>query len=251
MKQIVDKLNKIAKKIDGSVEIPQTDLIIDSLDAITKAYGGTPNDSHLIVDKLEDIYNNISSGGSDLTSATFTENGTFNAEDFETAGWNEVTVNVSGGSTPRSFAMINAFSLSTPIPLNTPIDISEHMGIIIPTSGGFSATISVNGLSSSRHFTYDENSVSFEADGGGFIIDFNSRELYVTLESAPTALSFNTVNAILTGGITMADGGDNGLIIPNVKNSLQQDNTYSYAIAPHTTAEIVIPAIVSQSGGPK
>lgn len=63
MKQIVDKLNKIAKKIDESVEIPQTDLIIDSLDAITKAYGGTPNDSNLIVDKLEDIYNNISSGG--------------------------------------------------------------------------------------------------------------------------------------------------------------------------------------------
>lgn len=63
MKQIVDKLNKIAKKIDESVEIPQTDLIIDSLDAITKAYGGTPNDSNLIVDKLEDIYNNIGSGG--------------------------------------------------------------------------------------------------------------------------------------------------------------------------------------------
>lgn len=77
MKQIVDKLNKIAKKIDESVEIPQTDLIIDSLDAITKAYGGTPNDSNLIVDKLEDIYNNIGSGGggggdSDFTTAQLT-----------------------------------------------------------------------------------------------------------------------------------------------------------------------------------
>ena len=69
MKQIVDKLNKIAKKIDESVEIPQTDLIIDSLDAITKAYGGTPNDSNLIVDKLEDIYNNIGSGGGGGTEA--------------------------------------------------------------------------------------------------------------------------------------------------------------------------------------
>ena len=69
MKQIVDKLNKIAKKIDESVEIPQTDLIIDSLDAITKAYGGTPNDSNLIVDKLEDIYNNIGSGGGGDTGA--------------------------------------------------------------------------------------------------------------------------------------------------------------------------------------
>ena len=55
MKQIVDKLNKIAKAIDETVEVPTTDLIIDSLDAITKAFGGTPNDSNLIVDKLEDI----------------------------------------------------------------------------------------------------------------------------------------------------------------------------------------------------
>ncbi len=63
MKQITDKLNKIAKAIDGNVELPTTDLIIDSLDAITKAYGGTPNDSTLIVDKLDDIANNIGSGG--------------------------------------------------------------------------------------------------------------------------------------------------------------------------------------------
>lgn len=63
MKQIVDKLNKIAKKINENVELSDKDLIIDSLDSITKAYGGTPNDSNLIVDKLEDIYNNISSGG--------------------------------------------------------------------------------------------------------------------------------------------------------------------------------------------
>lgn len=55
MKQIVDKLNKIAKAIDETVEVPTTDLITDSLDAITKAFGGTPNDSNLIVDKLEDI----------------------------------------------------------------------------------------------------------------------------------------------------------------------------------------------------
>lgn len=63
MKQIVDKLNKIAKKINENVELSDRDLIIDSLDSITKAYGGTPNDSTLIVDKLEDIYNNIGSGG--------------------------------------------------------------------------------------------------------------------------------------------------------------------------------------------
>ena len=63
MKQIVDKLNKIAKKINENVELSDRDLIIDSLDSITKAYGGTPNDSTLIVDKLDDIYNNIGSGG--------------------------------------------------------------------------------------------------------------------------------------------------------------------------------------------
>ena len=91
MKQIVDKLNKIAKKIDESVEIPQTDLIIDSLDAITKAYGGTPNDSNLIVDKLEDIYNNIGSVPSG--NIEITENG----ENINVAPYATATVNVSGG----------------------------------------------------------------------------------------------------------------------------------------------------------
>ena len=63
MKQIVDKLNDIAKAIDENVEIPQSDLIIDSLDAITKALGGTPNDSNLIVDKLDDIAKVATGGG--------------------------------------------------------------------------------------------------------------------------------------------------------------------------------------------
>lgn len=94
MKQIVDKLNKIAKKIDESVEIPQTDLIIDSLDAITKAYGGTPNDSNLIVDKLEDIYNNIEpapSGIIEITENT-TEGNLLNVSQYALA-----SVNVAGG----------------------------------------------------------------------------------------------------------------------------------------------------------
>lgn len=63
MKQIVDQLNKIAKKIDANVDIPNTDLITDSLDAITTALGGTPNDSNLIVDKLEDIAGVAHGGG--------------------------------------------------------------------------------------------------------------------------------------------------------------------------------------------
>lgn len=63
MKQIVDKLNKIAKKINENVELSDRDLIIDSLDSITKAYGGTPNDSTLIADKLEDIAGVVHGGG--------------------------------------------------------------------------------------------------------------------------------------------------------------------------------------------
>lgn len=62
-KQITDKLNEIAKAIDPSIELPSTNLITDSLDAITKAYGGTPTESNLIVDKLDDIAD-VATGGS-------------------------------------------------------------------------------------------------------------------------------------------------------------------------------------------
>ena len=101
MKQIVDKLNKIAKKIDESVEIPQTDLIIDSLDAITKAYGGTPNDSNLIVDKLEDIYNNIGSVPSG--NIEITENG----ENINVAPYATATVNVASTSNLHKISLID------------------------------------------------------------------------------------------------------------------------------------------------
>lgn len=74
MKQIVDKLNDIAKAIDESVELPTSDLIIDSLDAITTAYGGTPNDSKLIVDKLEAIASVAHGGTTPTGTITITEN---------------------------------------------------------------------------------------------------------------------------------------------------------------------------------
>ena len=96
MKQIVDKLNKIAKKIDESVEIPQTDLIIDSLDAITKAYGGTPNDSNLIVDKLDDIAGVAHSGITPSGNIAITEN-TAEGEPLNVSQYATATVNVSGG----------------------------------------------------------------------------------------------------------------------------------------------------------
>ena len=62
MKQIVDKLNKIAKAVDESVTLPNRKLIIDSLDAITDAFGGTKTNSKLIVDKLDDIAKCIHGG---------------------------------------------------------------------------------------------------------------------------------------------------------------------------------------------
>ena len=84
MKQIVDQLNKIAKKIDENVDIPNTDLITDSLDAITTALGGTPNDSNLIVDKLEDIAGVATGGGGSATitrTYTLLPAGTYTAQD--------------------------------------------------------------------------------------------------------------------------------------------------------------------------
>lgn len=69
-KQITDKLNEIAKAIDPSIELPSTNLITDSLDAITKAYGGTPTESNLIVDKLDDIAD-VATGGSGEGSFEF------------------------------------------------------------------------------------------------------------------------------------------------------------------------------------
>lgn len=90
MKQIVDKLNKIAKAIDENVELSDRDLIIDSLDSITKAFGGTPNDSNLIVDKLDDIAGVAEpkpTGNIELTE---------NAENVDIAQYATATVNVEG-----------------------------------------------------------------------------------------------------------------------------------------------------------
>ena len=94
MKQIVDKLNKIALAIDENVEVPTSDLIIDSLDAITTAYGGTPNDSKLIVDKLEAIASVAHGGTTPTGNIAITEN---TVEPLDISQYATATVNVAGG----------------------------------------------------------------------------------------------------------------------------------------------------------
>ena len=90
MEQITDKLNKIAQAIDESVELPTTNLITDSLDAITRAYGGTPSESSLITDKLEDIASVASGGGggggiTPTGTINITENGIIDVYNYEYA----------------------------------------------------------------------------------------------------------------------------------------------------------------------
>lgn len=104
MKQIVDKLNKIAQAIDESVELPTSDLIIDSLDAITKAYGGTPNDSNLIVDKLEDIASVAHSGITPTGNIAITEN-TAEGEPLNISQYATATVNVPAPAPERHYVI--------------------------------------------------------------------------------------------------------------------------------------------------
>ncbi len=91
MKQITDKLNDIAKAIDPNVTLPTTNLITDSLDAITKAYGGTPTDSDLITDKLVDIRNVATMGSGDgeginpVGTLSIKENGEYNVYNYRYA----------------------------------------------------------------------------------------------------------------------------------------------------------------------
>lgn len=109
MKQIVDKLNNIAKAIDENVELPTTDLIVDSLDAITRAYGGTPSDSNLIVDKLEDIEEVAHGGITPTGNIEITENTT---EPLDIAQYATATVNVSGGG-DKNYTLLEETTIIT------------------------------------------------------------------------------------------------------------------------------------------
>lgn len=87
MKQIVDKLNKIAKSIDENARIPNRKLIIDSLDEITRSLKGRIVNSHLIVDKLDAIALAAKDWGGDSPTGTITieQNGMYNVAQFEYA----------------------------------------------------------------------------------------------------------------------------------------------------------------------
>lgn len=133
MKQIVDKLNNIAKAIDENVELPTTDLIIDSLDAITRAYGGTPSESNLIVDKLEDIEEVAHGGITPTGNIAITEN---TVEPLDIAQYATATVNVPVPEPEKHYV----------IPENTYTSIVQGglSGVYIPNSYFFAPEIVFN-----------------------------------------------------------------------------------------------------------
>ena len=194
MKQIVDKLNKIAKKIDESVEIPQTDLIIDSLDAITKAYGGTPNDSHLIVDKLEDIYNNI--GAAPSGNIEITEN-TAEGEPLDISQYATATVNVSGSGsdfttaelTLRKTALadydpVATFSILTPVIYNeeyAPIQVlanNDSITVLLPLYQG-SVVFDLNNFIPNLAYSYEQALAIADATGDA-VFDYEDGLVTIT-----------------------------------------------------------------------
>ena len=194
MKQIVDKLNKIAKKIDESVEIPQTDLIIDSLDAITKAYGGTPNDSNLIVDKLEDIYNNI--GSVPTGNIEITENG----ENINVAPYATATVNVAGGGTLYHVSGTLANTTSIPVAFYIPalltreIEGTSYSGVMMSTG-------TIDNESDPAQLEFD--TLIPEADNMSFILRFslvNDLEITASNEvNCTVSIDGGDVNVLITG----------------------------------------------------
>lgn len=133
MKQIVDKLNNIAKAIDENVELPTTDLIIDSLDAITRAYGGTPSESNLIVDKLEDIEEVAHGGITPTGNIAITEN---TVEPLDIAQYATATVNVPAPAPERHYV----------IPENTYTSIVQGglSGVYLPNTYFFAPEIVFN-----------------------------------------------------------------------------------------------------------
>lgn len=121
MKQIVDKLNKIAKAIDENVELSDRDLIIDSLDSITKAFGGTPNESNLIVDKLEDIAGVASGGGGGLTVPLLTMNITNVGE--APALWGNCGLPIELAYIDNNYLYIESPSPDKPIPSHETVSV--------------------------------------------------------------------------------------------------------------------------------
>lgn len=218
MKQIVDKLNKIAKKIDESVEIPQTDLIIDSLDAITKAYGGTPNDSNLIVDKLEDIAGVAHSGITPSGNIAITEN-TAEGEPLDVSQYATATVNVAGGGTEMLHCIATIVN-------NTggTLAFNPNLTVVFSSDGKcIDSPTALNSLADNRSATID----ALYRVAPNDMIAFGLTELNEFVGKTLVATSSNAVNCSL-----MAMGNEAYVILTNAENPSSITITYTLENTP-------------------
>lgn len=205
MKQIVDKLNKIAKKINENVELSDRDLIIDSLDSITKAYGGTPNDSTLIVDKLDDIYNNISPAVSG--NIEITENG----ENINVAPYATATVNVSGGGDISlkymTFNLVNNYDEPVALPQGT----FTLLGCVPIIDGKLISTFSID----NEMYKFDLSTIINEMPSGTttLILPYI---FYDVLDFVAVAFgSIQTVDKVTYSNMTY-DSDNNGVSVTDI-----------------------------------
>lgn len=203
MKQIVDKLNIIAKAIDETVELPETNLITDSLDAITKALGGTPNDSNLIVDKLDDIAGVAEpkpTGNIELTE---------NAENVDIAQYATATVNVSGGGVSYkklSVHFVNDSGLAVPSTILPSILLEEDKLFLngTPLNLDDGGTADLDFL----YYVYEEDNTTY------YVVNFGEIAQYV--QSATDAVNCSWTSM---GVIDITDGTLDASITLNMVGS--------------------------------
>ena len=198
MKQIVDKLNKIALAIDENVEVPTSDLIIDSLDAITTAFGGTPNDSNLIVDKLEDIAGVAHSGITPTGNIEITEN-TAEGVPLDIAQYATATVNVAGGDSvsTATIALTHSAGVNN-IVLSAPYVDTEnnYIALSLGLNAGNTKTVDylyVTGYAGGLEIVAD-NPIHLEVTGDLTVNDNDTTEPYVEYEGDGTIVFTMAVN---------------------------------------------------------
>ena len=172
MKQITDSLNDIAVAINPEVELPQSKLIVDSLDAITKAYGGTPTQSNLIVDKLDDIAQVATVGSSE--PGTIIPAGTLrveqNGDNIDVAEYAHLQVAVSSEIYTRKISL-NTTGGNVAVKYVAADSPQGYLGFFSHSSGNYTECyvgIDGNGdyilylYKHSNNFTLDESSTGCE-----------------------------------------------------------------------------------------